>query len=912
MLAPSSPSGLRSRKLVREPIRSETNGNGYSTKTCSKPDQTSRIQFRHWLLILVIVASVYSFVVYVDNRMPEVLPSNQYVEFSETRARTFLKTLAGFGPRPSGSVACEVKAVNLIDDKLYEIKKVVDSIGSNRLEMDVQRPSGCFDLGFLSSFTLCYRNITNIIARFGPKSGPAPHSVLVNCHFDTLPDSPGATDDGVSCAIMLEILEVYARSKEPFENDIVLLFNGAEENFLQASHGFITNHPWRHSIRAFVNLEGAGAGGREMLFQAGPGNSWLLKTYLDNAPHPHCSILAQEIFQSGIVPSDTDFRMFRDYGRIPGLDIAYVRNGWVYHTEFDRPEFIPAGAIQRAGENTLAVVRALVKSPYLAHPGNYQEGRWVFYDIIGLFTVCYSLDLSVIINYVAVALVALKIFRNLVLKSNRYGENYTKGDLVMALFHQLAAMIVISATGLLLVYMVKSLDLIMVWYATPEIIFPLYFLPCLMAGVATHAVISQRYYKQRDPYVIEQAHYDSMLVIFATLLFVMTFMGWASAFLVFIHVIFPVLRDVIHAILVRCRMANERSATAILYAQLIAVLPVILFGCYGVMLVYEFFVPIMGRIGNAFNPEFMVMPISVLATFSFVLYTNNLLYISRSIWYLLKCGLALFILFIVVLLTTRLGEPYKYSPDAPRLRRVIILHTKRTIYDFSGAVQKSDNGLFVQALDYRGTKDLPEHTFLQGSRVPDCSKTSDEFCQLPYYTAIHELFPPEESRWVSLPTTPPIERPLQLELVERSQPAKNQVNISFWVDGGTDKTSLHVTPINGYKMVQWSLTSTGLRDMADRRTYFAFICYGKYSGPWNFWVLLEHSDPNPPDPKKQPSLELAVATHYAHGPYQYSETIQQVRSLINSRRTTPHMAVGWWKWAMTHICGASELVAKFF
>lgn len=139
--------------------------------------------------------------------------------------------------------------------------------------------------------------------------------------------SLGGSDDGINCAVMLEIIRKLSRLETRPRHNLVFLFNGAEETPLQAAHGFITQHEWAAAVKVVVNLEAAGAGGKEYLFQTGPGQPWLLNYYAQ-VPHPNGQVAGEEMFQNNIIPSDTDFRIFRDFGHTVGNFSIVGRIRW--------------------------------------------------------------------------------------------------------------------------------------------------------------------------------------------------------------------------------------------------------------------------------------------------------------------------------------------------------------------------------------------------------------------------------------------------------------------------------------------------------------------------------------------------------------------------------------------------------
>uniref|UniRef100_A0AAG5CWP0 FXNA-like protease n=1 Tax=Anopheles atroparvus TaxID=41427 RepID=A0AAG5CWP0_ANOAO len=313
--------------------------------------------------------------------------------FNGARSWQTLRQLEALGPRPTGSRANEVLAVQLLEHEFSLVNASRNA--AQEVLYDKQIVSGAY----VRIGASVYRRVQNLIVKIVGEDDDR-HALLLNCHFDSVASSPGASDDGASCAVMLELIRVLSREPRKPRHSIVFLFNGAEETPLQGSHGFITGHRWAKNVRAFINLESAGSGGKELLFQSGPGHPWLIEAYSRAVPHPFGQTIGEEIFQLGLIPSGTDFAIFHEFGHIPGLDFAHIFNGYRYHTQYDSIAYLSPAVLQRTGDNMLALVRLLANGNELAESANRAVGSDVYFDFLGLFFVTYSTTEGSIFNVI--------------------------------------------------------------------------------------------------------------------------------------------------------------------------------------------------------------------------------------------------------------------------------------------------------------------------------------------------------------------------------------------------------------------------------------------------------------------------------------------------------------------------------
>lgn len=136
------------------------------------------------------------------------------------------------GPRVAGSQINNVVATRILTNELEAIKAQANSF--NNMTIDVSHSSGEGYIQFGSNGMVTkFNDLVNIAVKFGPHDDRK--KLLVNCHFDSVYTSPGASDDGLNCAVMLEVLRVLSKRTVSMKRDIIFLFNGAEETSMQVS-----------------------------------------------------------------------------------------------------------------------------------------------------------------------------------------------------------------------------------------------------------------------------------------------------------------------------------------------------------------------------------------------------------------------------------------------------------------------------------------------------------------------------------------------------------------------------------------------------------------------------------------------------------------------------------------------------
>lgn len=77
-----------------------------------------------------------------------------------------------------------------------------------------------------------YFEANNILVRIqGTSAMPA---VLFSAHFDSVSTAPGATDDGMGVATLLQLVQYFAENKP--KRDVIFNINNAEEDGLYGAH----------------------------------------------------------------------------------------------------------------------------------------------------------------------------------------------------------------------------------------------------------------------------------------------------------------------------------------------------------------------------------------------------------------------------------------------------------------------------------------------------------------------------------------------------------------------------------------------------------------------------------------------------------------------------------------------------
>lgn len=247
---------------------------------------------------------------------------------------------------------------------------------------------------------MIYYESSNVMVKLEGKNTTL-DGVLVSAHFDSVPTSFGAIDDGMGIVSMLGALENILKKGMQPERTLVFNFNNNEEFGLLGAEAFVRSS-WFKRVSLFLNLEGTGSGqyAKPILFR---GTDKEVLDWYSHVTFPFASSSFMQGFKNGLVRSQTDYHVYQEAG-LRGIDVAFFEPRSWYHTLRDGVLWTSKGSLWMMLRNTMDILDLVAFS---AKETGTEQQTSIFFDIFDRYYVNVALEDVITLNVLLVVFLPL-------------------------------------------------------------------------------------------------------------------------------------------------------------------------------------------------------------------------------------------------------------------------------------------------------------------------------------------------------------------------------------------------------------------------------------------------------------------------------------------------------------------------
>ena len=303
-------------------------------------------------LILLILAALAAKNVLVAPPAAHVDPGG----FNANRAKARLAVLLGDQrPHPADSIGDDLVRARLVT--------TLRQMGLNPIVRD---QFTCND--FQKARLVACTRARNVIALLGPSAGKA---LLLSAHYDSVAVGPGASDDGIGVAALLEVGSILEH--RPLRRPVILLFNEGEELGLIGARAFLAD-PLSRKVDSLINFDARGVAGPAMMFETSQPNGPAISAFAAAVERPFASSMMTDVAR--LIPNDTDVTTYKERGWLI-LNYGIIGNETRYHSPGDELAAQDPRSLQHMGDQALAL------STELAAGAPQGGGQRIFMDVAG-------------------------------------------------------------------------------------------------------------------------------------------------------------------------------------------------------------------------------------------------------------------------------------------------------------------------------------------------------------------------------------------------------------------------------------------------------------------------------------------------------------------------------------------------